>query len=193
MMTLKTLNQLWRLADEEAQRNNTESQYVFLSIGLRLHRPLNNAGYKSTPINTSTFASTGGDGVHYGLLHLNGNISDDSPVVMTVPMNWDNPNLIVGKNLTDFLSLGCQTGYFALEQLVYDKQETVAWLENPEKTWEKNNLTDASRIEKYRLKQNLLDFLTRKFGLKSWDNIEQRLAQLQQQYLPLLKLPSDNT
>ena len=44
---------------------------------------------------------------------------------MTVPMNWDNANLIVGRDLKEFLALGIRTGYVILEQLLYDRS---AWL-----------------------------------------------------------------
>ncbi len=44
-----------------------------------------NFGYWCTPSNSITFATTGGDGVHYGLLDIGSGFNDESPVVMTVP------------------------------------------------------------------------------------------------------------
>jgi hypothetical protein len=40
----------------------------------------------------------------------------------------DTPNVIVGENLRDFLALGSRFGYFALEGLVHEPDETIAAL-----------------------------------------------------------------
>ena len=96
------------------------------SVGLLLEPVPERWSYEATPRNSLTFASTGGDGVHYGVLTDAGR---PGPVVMTVPMNVDRPNLVVGADLRDFLSLGCHFGYFALEQLVYDFEKTVRDIE----------------------------------------------------------------
>jgi hypothetical protein len=82
--------------------------------GTILYRPF------TTPKNSLSFASTGGDDVHFGLVAVNGKFGDASPVVMTVPMAGDNPeelNFIVGETLRDFLCLGCERGFFDLEKL----------------------------------------------------------------------------
>lgn len=84
--------------------------------------------YDQTPRNSVTFASTGGDGVHYGFLLRGSAIDEGSPVVMTVPMA-DQPNRVVGRDLRHFLGLGMRSGYFALEQLQYDFEATVAALD----------------------------------------------------------------
>ena len=74
-------------------------QYGTVFDGLQLSETLENYGYFCTPVNSSTFASTGGDGVHFSLVHINGKATDDSPVVMTCPMGVKF-NMIVGSNLT---------------------------------------------------------------------------------------------
>jgi len=132
MKNMETLERLWAMADREAER--TGPLFDLGCIGLHLQRPLSNAGYNFTPTNSSTFAGTGGDGVHFGLLHINGEVSDDSPVVMTVPMMFEEANVVLGENLLEFLRLGCQVGYFDLEQLVYDKQEAIRSIAHPQ-TW----------------------------------------------------------
>ena len=43
-------------------------------------------GYWCTPTNAWTFATTGGNGVHYSVVETDGSVSERSPVVMTVPM-----------------------------------------------------------------------------------------------------------
>lgn len=202
---MDTLNRLWRLAEQEAQRTGEAPNSVFGEIGLYLERPLSNFGYDSTPVNTSTFASTGGDGVHYGLLHLDGEVRDNSPVVMTVPMMFEAPNLVVGESLVEFLCLGGQVGYFDLEQLVYNERDAIDHITHPQswadeiKGWVDQNEAygfDAAVggighfVESMRLRRSLLDALSVEFLLKPWDNIEARLHELNEKYLPLLALPA---
>ena len=115
-----TLQQLWDLAGGDPDDTSCDWNGTFDPVGLVLLAPPRNEGYWCTPTNSLTFAITGGDGVHYGLMAINGEFTDLSPVVMTVPM-CDTPNKIVGANLKEFLALGCRYGYFALEQLVYRK------------------------------------------------------------------------
>jgi len=91
-------------------------------VGLEpIHQNFRN--YDCTPVNTSVFASTGGDGVHYSILEISDLIQ---PVVMTVPMNAGpsikSSNRILGANLNEFLSLGYYNGWFPLEQLCYDPE-----------------------------------------------------------------------
>lgn len=50
--------------------------------------PGRNGGYRSSPSNTTIFASTGGDGVHFSVLHS----GDLGAVVMNAPMAFDRPN-----------------------------------------------------------------------------------------------------
>lgn len=97
-------------------------------LGLLFHERMIGTAYDETPRNSVTFASTGGDGVHYGFLLRGSAIDDASPVVMTVPMA-DHPNRVVGRDLRHFLGLGMGSGYFALEQLQYDFEATVAELD----------------------------------------------------------------
>jgi hypothetical protein len=78
--------------------------------------PCNNSGRQPpkrredfcTPHNSITFANTGGDVVHYGLLQLPGLDLHEQPVV-TVPMG-DHHNVVIAENLREFLSLGDHVG-----------------------------------------------------------------------------------
>lgn len=84
--------------------------------------------YDSSPLNTITFAGTGGDGVHYGILLLSETIQ---PVVMTIPMNSGNDigvyNWILAENLDEFLGLGYYNGWFFLEQIAYQSTRERAF------------------------------------------------------------------
>jgi hypothetical protein len=143
-------------------------------------------------MNSMTFAKTGGDGVHFSLLPLKGEISNPSPVVMTVPMNYGSENLIVGSDLQDFLCLGCDVGYNFLELLTYSdsKSDAIYWLNHPEE-WFTSLLSDSDNSASIDYKRNLLRILRSEFDLKPWDNIEDNLQSLEDKYLSLLELKSD--
>ena len=175
MNNMVTLKQLWAVAEQEAQRINNKPEYVFGDVGLFLERELKHYEYDLTPLNSVAFASTGGDGVHYNFLYLNDEVSEPAPIVMTVPCSWDDrANVIVGENLYEFLCLGCQFGYFSLEQLVYQPEETLTFLQYPQPVSE--------------LEQPLLALLTTELSLKPWQNVEARLKELNDKYLPSLKM-----
>ncbi len=81
-----------------------------------------------TPINTLTFAVTGGEDTHFCLLLVQGRVTEASPVVLTVPHSGGDAqesNFIVGENLIDFLCLGYYRGFFSLEQLAFGFRETL--------------------------------------------------------------------
>lgn len=84
--------------------------------------------YFCTPLNTTCFAATGGDGVHYSILEIS---TDIQPVVMTVPMNFGpsirDYNRILAENLSEFLSLGYYNGWFALEQCCYAPEAAISY------------------------------------------------------------------
>ena len=175
---MKALQELWDLAAELAQENE-ETSMVFDSVGLCLQMPLVNYAYHCTPVNSSTFATTRGDGVHFGLLHIDGEVIEKSPIIMTVPCNFGGEyNFVVGNDLHDFLCLGCRTGYFSLEDLVWEREELINELKTPNAQSHK----DA----------RLLQHLVTAFDLRPWNSFETKLEQLKKKYLPLLQLPPED-
>ena len=122
------LNELWNLADEFA---GSDDNALFGECGLFLQRPLSRWDYFCTPLNTLTFASTGGDGVHYGLLLGSDTPYDQLPVVMTVPMS-DQYNTVVAETLGEFLGLGYFVGWFSLEQLAYEPRWATEYYNQPD-------------------------------------------------------------
>ena len=175
MNSLPTLvSDLWRLAGGNPQDPSCNWNVAFDSIGLILFAPPRHGGYWCTPTNSVTFATTGGDGVHYSWL-VDPEIGlDFAPIVMTVPM-CDTPNLIVGANMREFLSLGCRYGYFALEQLIYHRQRTLDELAS------KSIPKDATTVER-----ELLRKISDSFNLQPWEAPEERLATLQERFAPLI-------
>ncbi len=114
---------LWNAASSTGR----DPESAFESIGLFLEPPgdLGRWSYDATPSGARTFASTGGDGVHFSAVPT----GDALIVVMTVPMMFDAPNVVVGHDLCDFLSLGCRFGYFGLDGLAYRPAETILDIE----------------------------------------------------------------
>jgi hypothetical protein len=130
-------------------------------LGLRVDRPAPGgparAGrwdYDCTPTGAITFASTGTDGGHFSAL-------DGGVIVMTVPMQWADPNHVLGESLGEFLALGCRAGYAGLEQLAYQRAKTTEVLQyNPPRD-------DSS-----------LDGIIATFSLRPWPDVAGRLDEL---------------
>jgi len=124
--------------------------------GLRIHDSLSPGGYDSSPPGYVAFASTGGDGVHFSFPS-----NKFGPVVMTVPMAFDRPNIVVGADLKEFLSLGCMYGFFVLQQLGYNEDLTI-------------DPADAVREPSPALQR-----LSKHFDLRPWTAVVNYLAKLQ--------------
>lgn len=137
--------------------------------------------YRTTPDNSVTFARTGGDGVHFGLLCLDHTNTADWPVVMTVPTNFDNPRVVVGATLHEFLCLGYHVGWFPIEQVSYTGGEG-AWsdmqrLQNGDPDWLSDKRTRS------------LITVRKRFALSPWPDVKRRLHELRRDLLPLVQAP----
>ncbi len=135
--------------------------------------------YPCTPTNSIPFATTGGDGVHFGLVPISYLDASKWPVVMTVPMagHENSANLIVGRDLHDFLCLGCHYGFFALESIAYPycAQEALSEL-----------AMSDDELDHWEQKLELLRELRKRFKLSRWESIEKKLNQLQTEFRPHL-------
>lgn len=69
--------------------------------------------------------------------------------------------------MQDFLGLGCQTGYFCLEQLLYRRRATIDHIAHPEQPFQ-------ASVEE----QETLELLRTTFALTPWENVEQRFDEL---------------
>jgi hypothetical protein len=127
-----TIDDLSRVHQLAAQQFPHEYLDVGLgAIGLFLHDRPKHAGYRQTPTNSITFASIGVDGIHFGSITDGDTLDPDSPIVITIPMAFDNPNYIVGESLYDFLCLGCRHGYSNLGNLHLNLEATLDHYTNP--------------------------------------------------------------
>jgi hypothetical protein len=141
------------------------------AIGLIPMLSLRHCGYLQAPRNSLSFASTGGDGVHFSLLALDDTAMASWPVVMTVPMNFDEENLIVGADLREFLGLGLRHGYVELDQLLYKPDETIAWLDH-------DSDQEPRSVDKVRA----LAAIRRTFEISPWENHGTTIAELRAKF-----------
>lgn len=116
-----TLEQLWDACDRIAADRGARSVEVLQPAGIYLVRPLERFQYDRTPTNSLTFAHTGMDGEHFGMLGRDPSRTGSQPVVMTVPMafreDWTD-NLVIAEDLEEFLRLGCQVGWWYLPDIL---------------------------------------------------------------------------
>jgi hypothetical protein len=177
-----------RKADQAAAMRFPDDDFDggFGRLGLLFHSSLVRSDYWCTPKNVVTFASTGGNGVHFSLLVRDGKVTEASPVVVTIPSPGDQPNYIVGENLHDFLCLGVHRGYFALEQLpssrLFEAYGSADWKPG----------TDADMAVGFGVdpqQRQLLDFLKEELKLEPWKDVRKKFDRLQKTYLPLLEMP----
>lgn len=154
-------------------------------LGLRLDEDLDASRYEHiTPLNCRTFASTGGDGVHFSFLVQDGVINSGSPVVLTVPSMG---NLIVGETLFEFLCLGCRQGYGGMDGFAYNLEESLpAYLGSDRRSDGADNSTEWPEFEEHQ--RQLLDHLTTRLDLIPWTN-PARFHELQADYAAELRMP----
>jgi hypothetical protein len=156
-----------------------------LDMGLILSRAPKDLRFPETPKNSVPFAATGGDGVHYCLLAVEEQITEQSPVVMVVPCNSEKPQLIVGESLSDFLSLGCVIGYFFFEQLVYDFDRTLSYLFDYEAfvrhVYSGDEPPDEN-LDDLAAQRALLADLSKEFSLKPWSEPRTKFESLQMKW-----------
>ena len=118
--------------------------------------------------------------MHFSFVVEDGKVTENSPIVVTVPESYDCPNFIAGESLFDFLCLGYQRGYFALGMLATEK--CLAALSSAD--WQPK--TDSDYAVGYGVdehQQTLLNFLIEKLGLSPWKDLKRRFRRLQKLYL----------
>lgn len=158
-------------------------------MGMLLHSELKNCGYWCTPKNSVAFASTGSDGVHFSFVVLDDEVSENSPVIVTVPAYSGEPdvaNFVVADNLRNFLRFGLHRGYFALEELAYHRDLTLEVYSSAD--WQPTE--DWHHSVGYCLGENeqrVRDFLVERFDLTPLAYTVAEFEALQDKYKPLLE------
>jgi hypothetical protein len=115
------LQKLYDAAALIGSRFDRSLEAVLDPCGLILEKPPRENYYWCTPRTAKTFASTGGDGVHYSYLQISEASSGATLIVMTMPAN-DQLNFVVAENFDEFFGLGYHVGWFALEQIAYSPE-----------------------------------------------------------------------
>ena len=156
------------------------------SLGLKLDGQPDQSRYDwCTPKNCRTFASTGGNGVHFSLLLLGA--GKPTPAVVTNPGSGMGLSHVVGETLYEFLCLGSLRGFFALEQLQYNRDLTEMVFTDP--TWVPSEKWHHSAgFVPDEEDREVLDYLTRRLSLRHWAD-PKRFQELDKKYAPALIHP----
>ena len=168
--TPASLLALWELADELGDRALTDPLYVLDPVGLLLVRPLERWDYDRTPLNSLTFAQTGEEGVHFGLLELEDADLASAPVVMTVPDAGDESNIVIAGDFDEFLAIGAISGWFVLGRLAEEPDDALERLATPDPDpWAESEqllaqIREALSIEPAPLTHKRLEELRLKYG-----------------------------
>lgn len=103
----------WEEAMSPAERHS-------IHIGAFLHAPrsreLRPWDYDVTPQQSFAFASTGVDGEHYNVML---DPACRGVIVLTAPMAFDCPNVVVGESIVDFLGLAVVSGLSTIPGVAY--------------------------------------------------------------------------
>lgn len=79
-------------------------------------------GYDVTPRNAMTFASMGVDGVHYAILKIGGEVSDESPVIHVGPMDFSEPYVVLGDCFISYVAAACGVSISKMEAVFEDER-----------------------------------------------------------------------
>jgi hypothetical protein len=168
---------LWALAERVAAGVDGEAPATaFGDVGLFLQDPdgpARGGGYDLSPAGSVLVATAGLEGVHFSALPADA--TGAAPIVMTAPLVFDRPNLVLGADLREFLALGRATGYAVLEQLAHDLDGDwgrAAVVRRAQAGVVEGSARDAA----------LLDALAREFDLRPWPDVAGRLAELERRY-----------
>ncbi len=164
------IEDFWKVDDLIKERWG-KKYYNFVSYcGLSPIRPLETYDYFCTPKNSKTFATTQGNGVHFGI------VDGSEAIVMTVPMASEN-NVIIAENLDEFFSIGYHVGWFGLEELVYEFEETIAYFNHPDEELDEEDM-------------RFLELIRDQLQISHVPLTVERLTELKNHYFDTLKIGS---
>src|SRR5262245_21216302 len=79
-------------------------------------------GYEATPRNALTFGNMGVDGVHYAILKIDGEVSDESPVIHVGPMDFSKPYVVLGDCFLSYLAAACDVSIREMEAVFEEER-----------------------------------------------------------------------
>ncbi|MCY2965948.1 MAG: hypothetical protein NT069_20345 [Planctomycetota bacterium] len=188
-LPIALLRRLHEIGDLIESKFPAEYERGMGQLGLLLSSKRRNGGYWCSPENSLSFGGTGGDGVHFSLVQVNGAVTEESPVVMTVPANFGEPrdaNAIVGSSLISFLRFGLLRGYFAMAQLVYQRDLTLKAYSSAEwQPTEQAHYSVGFGVDES--KKRVMQLVAEELKVTPLSYTSQEFEALQQQYIPSLK------
>ncbi|MDN5201961.1 hypothetical protein QQ008_11320 [Fulvivirgaceae bacterium BMA10] len=171
------IEDFWKI-DDDIKRRYGKKWYNFVDYcGLNPVRPLENYNYSCTPKNSMTFAATGIDGVHFGIINKQKSEISSGPIVITVPIATKN-NIVVAEDLDEFFSLGYYVGWLALEQLVYNFEDTISYYSKPD-------------LELDAKEKAFLELISNELNINHIPLSRNRLKELDEKYFKLLEIKED--
>jgi hypothetical protein len=115
-------------------------------------------GYEATPRNALTFGAMGVDGVHYAVLTIDGEVSDESPVIHVGPMDFSQPYVVLGDSFIGYLASACGASMREMVAVFEDermgRQRLVAFLKEH---FVHSRLYDAKRLSKLELYRSRIE------------------------------------
>ena len=171
------LIELYEAARDIGQLANCDPSAVFDPLGLILEQPPLRDYYWCTPRTALTFATTGGDGVHYSYLPDANTSLGQEPIVMTMPAN-DTFNYVIAEGFNEFLGLGYHVGWFSLEQIAYQPKWAVEYFSAIEQ--------DAGAAKRERL-----EALKLKLDIQYVPLMLERITELTEKYRLHLQVPEE--
>jgi len=169
------LKKLHQVAGHAAAKFQTSVGAAFDPCGLILEMPPIEQHYWCTPTNVVTFASTGGDGVHYSYLKDFDSFNGTLPIIMTLPCADEN-NVVIAESFEEFFDLGYYVGWFSLEQLVYQEERAIGYFSKPDE-------------EQRDYVESRLAYLREALQIRPVPPDMARLSKLRKQYFDLLRIP----
>ncbi|QDU42110.1 hypothetical protein Mal52_05650 [Symmachiella dynata] len=141
--------------------------------------------YWCCPLNAIPFANTSMDGAHFSLLDTE---TDVQPVILVAPDAFENPYVVVGESFYEFLCLGCVHGFACVAAMAHRPSEMVKYLEGDP---DRDSANETAR-ERVKQAQWLLEKLRERFQLHPWQNVGQRLFELQEEFLDAIEIPPED-
>ena len=152
-------------------------------MGLLLDRRLVNGGYWCTPANSLSFGGTGGDGAHFSFLVTDNAITDRTPVFISVPDNFGEPeeaNIVLGRGFEDFIRLGLHCGYSCMAQFAFNPQESLKQYSH----------TDWDAADSWLLSDNrkvVAEYVAKTLNLSQLTYSPDEFAAMQSEFKPLMR------
>lgn len=106
-------------------------------------------GYQATPRNALTFGAMGVDGVHYAILKIDGEVTDESPVIHIGPMDFSEPYVVLGDCFLAYAAAACGVSISEMDA-VFESERAGDCMLVPfmKKHFQHARLYDDARLEK---------------------------------------------